>query len=103
MPDPGASQCVRPCRGLPVHVGHRACARHPTGLSLGLRSTRSAPWVIDVDCFKPAEALAMLAKFTKGADLSGALSGANLYGANLSGADLSGANLYGANLPGAYL
>jgi len=115
---PGDGLCLIP-QGQPVReatsggcrftsaIGHVLV--YPTGLSLGSLDKKRAPWVIDVDCFKPAEALAMLAKFTKWADLSGAdlsganLSGANLYGANLSGANLSEANLSRANLSGANL
>jgi len=110
---PGDGLCLIP-QGQPVReamsggcrftsaIGHVLV--YPTGLSLGSLDKKRAPWVIDVDCFKPAEALAMLAKFTKGANLSGAdLSRANLYRADLSGADLSRANLSGANLSRANL
>ena len=55
-----------------------------------------APWVVDVDCFRPLDLIRV-------GFMSANLAWANLAGAYLAGADLAGADLAGANLAGATL
>ena len=110
---PGDGLCLIP-QGQPVSeatsggcrfasaIGHVLV--YPADLAKGVAHKKRAPWVIDVDCFRPVDALALLARYASGAYLHGAnLSGADLTGADLHRAYLTGANLYGANLTGADL